>query len=251
MIKIENLHKEFKETKVLKGINLRVKQGEVVAILGPSGTGKSTLLRCLNYLVEPTKGKISIGDIEVEADKASKKDILNLRKHTSMVFQNYNLFKNKTALENVMEALIVVHKKDKNEAKEIAMKLLKKVGMVEKKDFYPSKLSGGQQQRVGIARAMAVNPNVILFDEPTSALDPELVDEVLNVIKQLATEGITMLIVTHEIGFAKEVSDRIVFMDNGVIAEEGTPEEIFNNPKNERTAKFLNVIKKEKLCYEN
>lgn len=247
MIKVENLHKSFKGTEVLKGINLEISQSEVVAILGSSGTGKSTLLRCLNYLVEPTKGKIMIGDVKVDVEKATKKDINNLRKHTSMVFQNYNLFKNKTALENVMEALIVVHKKSKKEAREISLKLIDKVGMLDRKDFYPSKLSGGQQQRIGIARAMAVNPNVILFDEPTSALDPELVGEVLSVIKSLAKEGITMLIVTHEINFAKEVADKIIFMDNGVIAEEGTPDEIFNNPKNERTAKFLNIIRKEEV----
>lgn len=247
MIKVENLHKSFKGTEVLKGINLEINQSEVVAILGPSGTGKSTLLRCLNYLVEPTKGKIMIGDVKVDVEKATKKDITNLRKHTSMVFQNYNLFKNKTALENVMEALIVVHKKSNKEAREISLKLIDKVGMLDRKDFYPSKLSGGQQQRIGIARAMAVNPNVILFDEPTSALDPELVGEVLSVIKSLAKEGITMLIVTHEINFAKEVADKIIFMDNGVIAEEGTPDEIFNNPKNERTAKFLNIVRKEEV----
>ncbi|MCC0781840.1 amino acid ABC transporter ATP-binding protein [Clostridioides sp. ES-S-0108-01] len=247
MIKVENLHKSFKGTDVLKGINLEINQSEVVAILGPSGTGKSTLLRCLNYLVEPTRGKIIIGDVKVDVEKATKKDIVNLRKHTSMVFQNYNLFKNKTALENVMEALIVVHKKSKQEAREISLKLIDKVGMLDRKDFYPSKLSGGQQQRIGIARAMAVNPNVILFDEPTSALDPELVGEVLSVIKSLAKEGITMLIVTHEINFAKEVADKIIFMDNGVIAEEGTPDEIFSNPKNERTAKFLNIIRKEEV----
>ncbi|HDF2642849.1 TPA: amino acid ABC transporter ATP-binding protein [Clostridioides difficile] len=231
MIKVENLHKSFKGTEVLKGINLEINQSEVVAILGPSGTGKSTLLRCLNYLVEPTKGKIMIGDVKVDVERTTKKDIANLRKHTSMVFQNYNLFKNKTALENIMEALIVVHKKGKQEAREISLKLLDKVGMLDRKDFYPSKLSGGQQQRIGIARAMAVNPNVILFDEPTSALDPELVGEVLSVIKSLA----------------KEVADKIIFMDKGVIAEEGTPDEIFNNPKNERTAKFLNIIKKEEV----
>lgn len=248
MIKIENLHKSFNNTEVLKGINLEINQSEVVAILGPSGTGKSTLLRCLNYLVEPTKGSITIGDVEVDVSKATRKDISKLRRNTSMVFQNYNLFKNKTALENVMEALIVVHKKSKAEAREISLKLLDKVGMIDRKDFYPSKLSGGQQQRVGIARAMAVNPSVILFDEPTSALDPELVGEVLNVIKSLAKEGITMLIVTHEIGFAKEVADRIIFMDEGVILEEGRPQDIFSNPKNKRTAQFLNIINREE-CY--
>lgn len=248
MIKIENLHKSFNNTEVLKGIDLEINQSEVVAILGPSGTGKSTLLRCLNYLVEPTQGRITIGDAEVDISKATKKDISKLRKNTSMVFQNYNLFKNKTALENVMEALIVVHKKSKSEAREISLKLLDKVGMIDRKDFYPSKLSGGQQQRVGIARAMAVNPSVILFDEPTSALDPELVGEVLNVIKSLAKEGITMLIVTHEICFAKEVADRIIFMDEGVIVEEGRPQDIFTNPKNKRTAQFLNIINREECC---
>ena len=210
--------------------------------MGPSGTGKSTLLRCLNYLTVPTKGKITIGDIAVDAENHSKKDVIELRKHSSMVFQGYNLFKNKTALENVMEALTVVQKKSKADAEKIALELLDKVGMSERKDFYPSKLSGGQQQRVGIARALAVNPNVVLFDEPTSALDPELVGEVLNTIKSLAEEGTTMILVTHEIGFAREVADRVIFMDGGYIVEEGTPQEVILNPKEARTISFLNKV---------
>ena len=243
LVKIEHLYKEFDEnTKVLSDINLTINKNEVIAILGPSGTGKSTLLRCLNYLTVPTKGKITIGDIAVDAENHSKKDVIELRKHSSMVFQGYNLFKNKTALENVMEALTVVQKKSKADAEKIALELLDKVGMSERKDFYPSKLSGGQQQRVGIARALAVNPNVVLFDEPTSALDPELVGEVLNTIKSLAEEGTTMILVTHEIGFAREVADRVIFMDGGYIVEEGTPQEVILNPKEARTISFLNKV---------
>lgn len=245
LVKIEHLYKEFdKDTKVLNDVNLTVNKNEVVAILGPSGTGKSTLLRCLNYLCEPTKGTITIGDVTVDAENHTKKDILELRKHSSMVFQGYNLFKNKTALENVMEALIMVQKKDKKEAEAISLKLLEKVGMLERKDFYPSKLSGGQQQRVGIARALAVNPNVLLFDEPTSALDPELVGEVLNTIKNLAEEGTTMLLVTHEIGFAREVATRVLFMDGGTIAADGRPEDIIDNPSTPRMKQFLSFVNK-------
>lgn len=245
MVKIEHLYKEFDaDTKVLKDINLTINKNEVVAILGPSGTGKSTLLRCLNYLTVPTKGIIQIGDVRVDAEKHTKKEVIELRKHSSMVFQSYNLFKNKTALQNVMEALIMVQKKPKDEAEKISVELLKKVGMLERKDFYPSKLSGGQQQRVGIARALAVNPNVLLFDEPTSALDPELVGEVLNTIKSLAEEGTTMILVTHEIGFAREVATRVLFMDDGRVAADGTPEEIIDHPESERIRQFLNVIKK-------
>ena len=236
-------YKEFDEnTKVLEDINLTINKNEVIAILGPSGTGKSTLLRCLNYLTVPTKGKITIGDVTVDAQNHTKKDVIELRKHSSMVFQGYNLFKNKTALENVMEALTVVQKKSKAEAEKIALELLDKVGMSERKDFYPSKLSGGQQQRVGIARALAVNPNVVLFDEPTSALDPELVGEVLNTIKSLAEEGTTMILVTHEIGFAREVASRILFMDGGRIAADGRPEEIIDHPENQRLQQFLNFV---------
>ena len=243
MVKIEHLYKEFdSDTKVLKDINLTINKNEVLAILGPSGTGKSTLLRCLNYLTVPTKGIIEIGDIRIDAENHTKKDVIELRKHSSMVFQGYNLFKNKTAIENVMEALVVVQKKPKEEAEKIALELLAKVGMLERKDFYPSKLSGGQQQRVGIARALAVNPNVLLFDEPTSALDPELVGEVLNTIKSLAEEGTTMILVTHEIGFAREVATRVLFMDGGQIAADGTPEEIIDHPENERIQQFLKFI---------
>ena len=243
MVKIEHLYKEFdSDTKVLKDINLTINKNEVIAILGPSGTGKSTLLRCLNYLTVPTKGIIEIGDIRIDAENHTKKDVIELRKHSSMVFQGYNLFKNKTAIENVMEALVVVQKKSKEEAEKTALELLAKVGMLERKDFYPSKLSGEQQQRVGIARALAVNPNVLLFDEPTSALDPELVGEVLNTIKSLAEEGTTMILVTHEIGFAREVATRVLFMDGGQIAADGTPEEIIDHPENERIQQFLKFI---------
>lgn len=244
MVKIEHLYKEFdKSTKVLTDINLEISKNDVVAIIGPSGTGKSTLLRCLNYLTVPTKGVIKIGDVQVDAEHHSKAQVLNLRTHSSMVFQNYNLFKNKTALGNVMESLIIVQKKSKAEAEKIALKLLKKVGMEERKDFFPSKLSGGQQQRIGIARALAVNPNVLLFDEPTSALDPELVGEVLSTIKSLAEEGITMILVTHEINFAREVANRVIFMDGGRIAADGSPEEIISHPENPRLQQFLNFVK--------
>ena len=245
MVEITDLSKTFDgSTQVLKDINLKVKKNEVVAILGPSGTGKSTLLRCLNYLCVPTTGIIRVGDVTVDAAHHTKKQVRELRKQSAMVFQNYNLFKNKTALENVMEALITVQKKSKQEAEETAVRLLKKVGMLERKDIYTSKMSGGQQQRVGIARAMAVNPDVLLFDEPTSALDPELVVEVLNTIRQLAEEDTTMILVTHEIRFARNVASRIIFMDGGRIEADGTPEEMIDHPQNERLAQFLNYVSK-------
>ncbi|AIY85116.1 amino acid ABC transporter ATP-binding protein [Clostridium baratii] len=240
MIKVSNLKKQFNGIDVLKDISIDVKSGEVVVILGPSGSGKSTFLRCLNYLEKPDGGTIEIGDAKIVAPKVSKKDIHNLRKQSAMVFQHYNLFNNKTVLQNVTEALIVVKKLNKDEANKIALDALKKVGMLDKKDAYPRTLSGGQMQRVSIARAMAINPNVILFDEPTSALDPELVSEVLSVIKDLAKENRTMIIVTHEMSFAKDVGDRIIFMADGLVVEEGTPDEIFNNPKHDRTKQFLN-----------
>ena len=240
MIKVSNLKKQFNGIDVLKDISIDVKSGEVVVILGPSGSGKSTFLRCLNYLEKPDGGTIEIGDAKIVAPKVSKKDIHNLRKQSAMVFQHYNLFNNKTVLQNVTEALIVVKKLNKDEANKIALDALKKVGMLDKKDAYPRTLSGGQMQRVSIARAMAINPNVILFDEPTSALDPELVSEVLSVIKDLAKENRTMIIVTHEMSFAKHVGDRIIFMADGLVVEEGTPDEIFNNPKHDRTKQFLN-----------
>lgn len=240
MIKVSNLKKQFNGIDVLKDISIDVKPGEVVVILGPSGSGKSTFLRCLNYLEKPDGGTIEIGDAKIVAPKVSKKDIHNLRKQSAMVFQHYNLFNNKTVLQNVTDALIVVKKLNKDEANKIALDALKKVGMLDKKDAYPRTLSGGQMQRVSIARAMAINPNVILFDEPTSALDPELVSEVLSVIKDLAKENRTMIIVTHEMSFAKDVGDRIIFMADGLVVEEGTPDEIFNNPKHDRTKQFLN-----------
>lgn len=239
MIKVENLKKRFKDNEVLKDITLEVQKGEVVVILGPSGSGKSTLLRCLNYLEKPDEGIITIGNATINTKSAKGKDITNIRKQSAMVFQNYNLFANRTVLDNVTEALLVVKNMKKSEAEKIGLEMLERVGLVDKKDAYPKTLSGGQKQRVSIARAMAINPEVILFDEPTSALDPELVTEVLNVIKGLAKEHRTMIIVTHEMTFAKEVGDRIIFMEEGFVVEEGTSEQIFTNPKQDRTKEFL------------
>ena len=245
MVEVTGLSKTFgKDTEVLKDINLKIKKNEVVAILGPSGTGKSTLLRCLNYLCEPTTGTVRVGNVTVDAAHHTRQEVRNLRRQSAMVFQGYNLFKNKTAKENVMVALVTVQKKPKAEAEQIALKLLEKVGMLERKDFYPAKMSGGQQQRVGIARALAVNPDVLLFDEPTSALDPELVGEVLNTIKQLAEEDTTMILVTHEIRFARNVATRIIFMDGGQIVVDGTPEEVIDHPENPRLRQFLNFVTK-------
>ncbi|CAB1262827.1 putative sulfur aminoacid ABC transporter (ATP-binding protein) [Clostridiaceae bacterium BL-3] len=243
MIKVEHLKVQFGQSVVLKDINIEIDKGEVVVLIGPSGTGKSTFLRCLNFLVRPTEGRITIDGFTVNAKIASRKDIYQLRLKTSMVFQNYNLLKNKTALRNIMEPMVTVQKKSKDKAEKIALDLIKKVGLLEKKDAYPKEMSGGQQQRIGIARAMAVNANVMLFDEPTSSLDPELVGEVLTVIKQLAVESNkTMLIVTHEMKFAREVADRIVFLEDGCIAGMGTPQEIFENCTNERIRKFVNTV---------
>ena len=242
MIKLTQIRKSFGRNEVLKGIDLTVEKGEVVAILGPSGSGKTTLLRCINYLEKPNDGQISNDDFNVNCKRPDKKDIHTLRGKTAMVFQQYNLFRHKTALENVMEGLIVVKKLPKDEARQKSVELLEKVGLGSKLDAYPSELSGGQQQRVGIARALALNPEVILFDEPTSALDPELVGEVLGVIRKIAKEGITMIIVTHEMSFAQDVASHVVFMDGGVIVEEGKPSEIFNDPKEERTKQFLKRI---------
>lgn len=239
MIEIKNLSKTYNNLTVLKNINLSIKKGEVIVIIGPSGTGKSTFLRCINYLETPTTGTISIHGLNIDSKNASKKDILQLRKWTSMVFQNYNLFMNKTALENIMEPLIIAQKKSKSESISTAESMLQLVGLSEKRNFYPCQLSGGQQQRIGIARAMATSPDVILFDEPTSSLDPELVNEVLDVIKSLKEKHTTMLITTHEMEFAKNIADRILFMSDGIILEEGTPEEIFTTPKHERTKTFL------------
>ncbi|MGG1636901.1 amino acid ABC transporter ATP-binding protein [Paenibacillus sp. FSL A5-0031] len=242
MIKLTQIRKSFGRNEVLKGIDLTVKKGEVVAILGPSGSGKTTLLRCINYLEKPSDGQISIGDFTVNCKRPDKKGIHTLRQKSAMVFQQYNLFKHKTAIENVMEGLLIVKKLPKEEARQKSEELLEKVGLGNKLHAYPSELSGGQQQRVGIARALALNPEVILFDEPTSALDPELVGEVLSVIRKIAKEGITMIIVTHEMSFAQDVASHVVFMDGGAIVEEGRPNDIFTNPKEERTKQFLKRI---------
>jgi len=242
VVEIENLSKSFGDNLVLDDINLTVEQNEIVAIVGPSGTGKSTFLRNLNYLDEPTSGKMTVGDVTIDANNYSKEEVQELRLQSSMVFQNYNLFKNMTALGNVMESLVTVRDYSESEAEDIAMSQLEKVGLAERKDAYPSELSGGQQQRVGIARALAVNPKVLLFDEPTSALDPMLVAEVLNTIKELVeTDEITMLLVTHEISFAKDVASRVLFMNEGRIAADGTPEEILDNPSDEILQQFLNI----------
>ncbi|MDQ0246680.1 L-cystine transport system ATP-binding protein [Bacillus fengqiuensis] len=245
MIQLTNIQKSFGRHSVLKGINLRVNKGDVVVILGPSGSGKTTLLRCVNFLERPNEGEVTIGDFTVHCKRPSKQDILKLRKKTAMVFQHYNLFKHKTVLENVMEGLVIVQKLPKEAARKKSLEVLEKVGLADKINVYPSQLSGGQQQRVGIARALALNPEVILFDEPTSALDPELVGEVLEVIRNIAREGITMIVVTHEMGFARDVSNHVVFMDQGTIVEEGKPVEIFSNPKEERTKRFLKRITSE------
>lgn len=245
MIELKNVHKSFGDLQVIKGVDLKVDKGDVVVILGPSGSGKTTFLRCINFLEEADEGELIIGDMHLDMKKAKKKDILEVRRRTAFVFQNYNLFANKTALQNVMEGLVVARKMPKEQAKKIAMEALDKVGLSERYDHYPSQLSGGQQQRVGIARAMAVNPEVILFDEPTSALDPELIKEVLKVMKDLAKGGATMIVVTHEMNFAREVSNHVIFMDGGVIVEEGTPNEVFDNPKEERLRQFLSAIAKE------
>lgn len=239
MLRIQNLHKAFGKNEILKGVNLDVNKGDVVVIIGPSGSGKTTFLRCLDFMETADEGTMEFDGIKTPLSHAQKKTVLKIRRKTGFVFQSFNLFNNKTALENVMEGLVIARKIPKKEARQIAENALKDVGLFDRKDFYPSQLSGGQQQRVGIARAVAANPDVVFFDEPTSALDPELVGEVLSVIKKLAKEGMTMIIVTHEMAFAEEVASHIVFMDGGVVVEEGSAKEIFNNPKEERTKKFL------------
>ena len=236
MIKIRNLHKSFGDLEVLKGIDLEIKKGEIVTIVGPSGSGKSTVLRCMNLLEVPTTGQIIFEGTDI-TDK--KVNIDEVRQRIGMVFQNFNLFPNMTVLDNITLAPMRLKKLSKEEANKKAEGLLDRVGLLDKKDSYPSQLSGGQKQRIAIARALAMEPDMMLFDEPTSALDPEMVGEVLKVMKELADTGLTMLVVTHEMGFAKEVSDRVVFMDKGVIAEEGSPDQIFNNPVQERTREFL------------
>ncbi|CEL26974.1 L-cystine ABC transporter ATP-binding protein TcyN [Pseudomonas fluorescens] len=242
MIVVEKLTKQFKGQVVLNGIDLEVKEGEVVAIIGPSGSGKTTFLRCLNFLEEPSSGRIKVGDIEIDTRRPLNQQqglVRNLRQHVGFVFQNFNLFPHRTALENVIEGPIVVKKMPREQAVALGKKLLTKVGLAGKEDAYPRRLSGGQQQRVAIARALAMEPEVILFDEPTSALDPELVGEVLATIRGLAEEKRTMVIVTHEMGFARDVANRVVFFDKGVIVEQGEAKALFANPKEERTQQFL------------
>ena len=241
MIKIDHLSKKYNDNVVLDDISLEIKQGDVVGIIGPSGTGKSTLLRCVNRLETPEKGTVTIGDKVIGLSERKPKELLYLRQNTGMVFQRFNLFPHMTALENVMEAPVHVLHMPKAEARKLAIKELERVGLGERLDYYPAQLSGGQQQRVAIARALAMKPEIMLFDEPTSALDPELVGEVLNVMRSLANDGMTMIVVTHEIGFAKEVADQIVFMDGGVVVERGTPD-IIDHPKEERFQDFLQHV---------
>lgn len=242
MIEIKKLRKSFGDNEILKDINIKVNKGDVISILGPSGSGKTTLLRCMNYLCKADDGQMSFDGVNYEMNNVNRKEAMSIRKRTAFVFQGYNLFRNKTALENVTEGLIVVRKMNKEIAIALAKQALDKVGLADRYEYYPHQLSGGQQQRVAIARAFVTKPEVILFDEPTSALDPELIEEVLLVIRQLAKEGMTMIIVTHELNFAKNVSNRIIFMDQGKIIEEGTPEFIFNSPQQARTKKFLKMF---------
>ena len=243
MVKCSQVHKSFGDLEVLKGVDLEVKKGEVVAILGPSGSGKTTFLRCINFLERGDAGTISVNGFTVPCKEGTKKEVLELRKKTAMVFQNYNLFKNKTVIQNVMEGLTIVQKVNKQEAYERSKAMLEKVGLGQRLDYYPIQISGGQQQRAGIARALVLQPDVILFDEPTSALDPELVGEVLETMKEIAETGITMIVVTHEISFAHDVASKVVFMDGGVVVEQGTPEQVIDHPQNERTRQFLKKIK--------
>jgi putative amino-acid transport system ATP-binding protein len=241
VIRIRNLHKQFEGLKVLRGVDLSVNEGEVAAIIGPSGTGKSTFLRCINYLERPERGTITIGDVTVDAATAAPDDIKRLRRQSAMVFQNYNLFKNMKVIDNVMEPLLYVQRLPKKEALAEAMEFLRRVRLSDKADEYPSKLSGGQQQRVGIARAMAVKPRIMLFDEPTAALDPGLVNEVMDVIQDLARQHRTMIVVTHEMRFAREIADKVAFMSEGTVVEQGTPAQIFERPRDERTKEFLKL----------
>jgi polar amino acid transport system ATP-binding protein len=239
IVRIQDLHKSFGSLEVLKGVDIEVNKGEVVVILGPSGSGKSTMLRCINRLEEPTSGHIWFEDQEITDPKTN---INQIREHIGMVFQSFNLFPHLTAKGNVMLSQQKVLKRSKAEAEKNAIETLDKVGLGDKVDFFPAQLSGGQQQRVAIARALAMDPHVMLFDEATSALDPELVRGVLDVMKELAKGGMTMIVVTHEMGFARDVADRVIFMDEGVVHEQGTPEEVFDNPKSERTQDFLGHI---------
>lgn len=242
MLKVTNIRKAFKDNEVLKGVDIEVNKGDVVTILGPSGSGKTTLLRCINFLEQADGGQLDFDEQHLDYAKVTGKEIKAIRHKTAFVFQNYNLFNNKTALENVTEGLIYGRGVEKSKAVELAKKALDRVGLAERYNYYPSQLSGGQQQRVGIARAIAVEPEIILMDEPTSALDPELIGEVLGVIKSLADEGKTMVIVTHEMQFAKEISTNVIFMDGGKIVEQGSASKIFTNPKELRTRRFLRRV---------
>lgn len=242
MLELHGIKKKFGNLEVLKGIDMTVEQGDVVAILGPSGSGKTTLLRCINFLERASEGKMSFDGERFDLSSIPKKEIARLRQKTAFVFQNYNLFLNKTALQNVTEGLIVGRKMPKTEAEEIGRRMLKKVGMADRSNYYPSQLSGGQQQRVAIARALATQPEIIFFDEPTSALDPELTGEVLAVMRQLAEEGMTMLVVTHEMGFARNVSNKVIFMEHGCVVESGSSKEFFENPQEMRTRTFLHTV---------
>ncbi len=239
MIKVENLHKSFGKLEVLKGVNEHIKKGEVVSIIGPSGGGKSTFLRCLNLLEDPEEGSIIFEGVDIMKEKT---DIDKHRQKMGMVFQHFNVFPHLTVIENITLAPVMLKKKSKEEAEKMAEELLDRVGLLDKKNEYPRRLSGGQKQRLAIVRALAMEPDVMLFDEPTSALDPEMVGEVLEVIKQLADEGMTIVLVTHEMGFARAVSDRVLFIDGGIIAESGTPEELFDHPQNPRTQEFLSKV---------
>ena len=239
IIKVDSLQKSFNQVPVLKNVSFDMEEGQVLAVIGPSGGGKSTLLRCINFLETPDTGSIQFKDRIIDVKDAKKEDIAWLRRHSAMVFQQFNLFKYKTALENVMEGLVMVQKKSRSEAREIALDFLRQVGLEDHKDYYPRQLSGGQKQRVGIARALALHPDVILLDEPTSALDPEMIGEVLDVIRKAREAGHTMIIVSHEMGFVAEIADKVLFLDEGTILESGTPEEIFEHPNKERTQQFL------------
>lgn len=245
IVEVKNVHKRFGSNEVLRGMDLVVEEGEVVVLMGPSGSGKSTLLRCMTFLEEPDQGAVTIDGITIQAGANAykhKNGIRQLRQNTGFVFQHFNLFPHRTAIQNVMEGLLTVKKMKPKEAEPLARDLLGKVGLAEKADFFPSFLSGGQQQRVAIARALAMHPRVMLYDEPTSALDPELVREVLHVIKALALEGMTTVVVTHEMGFAREVANRVVFMDGGVVVEQGSATQVFDNPRDDRTREFLSAI---------
>ena len=242
MLQVKNVHKSFDDLDVLKGVEFRVEKGEVVAILGPSGSGKTTLLRCISFLERAEQGEILFDEYRYDMTKVTSKQIREMRMHMGFVFQSFYLFRNMTALRNVMEGLVTARKIPKAEAERTAYEMLQKVGMADRADYFPDQLSGGQQQRVAIARAMAPGPRVLLFDEPTSALDPELTGEVLDVMKKLAYEGTTMVVVTHEMGFAREAANRIVFMEGGVVVEEGRTKDFFENPKEERTRQFLQRV---------